>query len=87
MLKPEETLIEIKNERQLKAVSGITESQLKLIATEFEFVENEEKQAKSKRVLFQVRKPGGGSKGILKTPLQKVLFVLVYCKCYSTYDD
>lgn len=87
MLKPEETLIEIKNERQLKAVSGVTESQLKLIAMEFEFVENEEKQAKSKKTVFQVRKPGGGSKGLLKTPLQQVLLVLVYCKSYSTYDD
>jgi len=87
MLKPEETIIEIKNERQLKAVSGITESQLKLIATEFEFALHEYREAKSKQTVFQVRKPGGGSKGILKTPLQKVLFVLVYCKSYSTYDD
>lgn len=87
MLKPEETLIEIKNERQLKAVSGVNESQLRLITTEFERVLHEEREAKSKQTLFQVRKPGGGSKGILKTPLQKVLFVLVYCKSYSTYDD
>lgn len=36
---------------------------------------------------LRVRKPGGGHQGILKTPLQKVLIVLVYCKSYSTYDD
>ena len=87
MFQPEETLIEIKNERQLKAVSGVTESQLKLIATEFEFVENEDREAKSKPTVFQVRKPGGGSKGLLKTPLQQVLLVLIYCKSYSTYDE
>jgi hypothetical protein len=47
MLKPEKTLIEIKNERQLKAVSGVSESQFKLIATEFEFVENESGKIKT----------------------------------------
>lgn len=36
MLKPEETIIEIKDERQLKSVCGVTESQLKIIAQEFE---------------------------------------------------
>ena len=33
------------------------------------------------------RKPGGGRKGILRTTIQKVLFVLVYCQTYPTYDD
>ena len=42
MLKPEETIIEIKNERQMKAISGVTESQLKLIATEFEIISLDE---------------------------------------------
>ena len=32
MLKPEETIIELKDERQLKSVGGVTESQLKIIA-------------------------------------------------------
>ena len=90
MLKPEETIIEIRNERQLKSVGGVTESQLKLIAQEFESVETEENQAQYEQMVlsyFRVRKPGGRHQGILKTPLQKVLLVLVYCKCYSTYDD
>lgn len=50
-------------------------------------VEKEEKQAQYEQTVFRVRKPGGGHQGILKTPLQKVLFVLVYCKSYSTFDD
>jgi len=90
MLKPEETIIKIKDERQLKSVCGVTESQLKKIAQQFELVENEDKQARYEQIClsnFRVRKPGGGHKGILKTPLQKVLIVLVYCKSYSTYDD
>ena len=36
---------------------------------------------------FRDRSPGGGHKGVLTTPLQKVLIVLVYCQSYSTYDD
>ena len=87
MLKLEETIIEIKNERQLKSVCGVTESQLKIIAHEFELVEKEEKQTFYEQMVLshlRVRKPGGGHKGVLKTPLQKVLIVLVYCKNYST---
>lgn len=90
MLKPEETIIEIKDERQLKSVCGVTESQLKIIAQMFELVEKEEKKAQYEQMVhsyLRVRKPGGGHKGVLKTPLQKVLIVLVYCKSYSTYDD
>lgn len=90
MLKSEETIIELKDERQLKSVCGVTESQLKIIAQAFELIEKEEKQAQYEQMVrshFRVRKPGGGHKGILKTPLQKVLMVLVYCKSYSTYDD
>lgn len=90
MLTPEETLIEIKDERQLKSVCGVSELQLKIIAQEFEAVEKEEKQAQYEQMVrssIRVRKPGGGHKGVLKTPLQKVLMVLVYCKSYSTYDE
>ena len=36
---------------------------------------------------FRVRKLGGGHQGFLKTPLQRLLIVLVYCKSYSTYYD
>jgi len=63
---------------------------LKIIAQEFEFVEKEDKQVQYEQMVLshlRVRKPGGGHQGILKTPLQKVLIVLVYCKSYSTYDD
>jgi len=90
MLEQEKTIIEIKNERQLKSVSGVTESQLEIITQEFEFVEKEEKQAQYQQAVFscqRVRKTFGYHKGVLKTPLQKVLFVLVYCKSYSTFDD
>jgi hypothetical protein len=52
MLKKEETIIEIKDERQLKAVCGVTESQLKIIAQQFELVEKEEKQAQYEQMVL-----------------------------------
>jgi hypothetical protein len=32
------------------------------------------------------RKPGGGKKGFLKTSSEKLFFILLYYKCYPTYD-
>lgn len=88
MLSPEKTIINIKDERQLKALAGVSQSQLEIIADEFDQVEIEAGNALYEQVAGKrVRKPGGGNKGILKTSIQKVLFVLVYCKIYPTYDD
>jgi hypothetical protein len=90
MLSQEKTIRDIRDERQLKAVAGVTESQLEIIAAEFEKVEKEarsEKYEQAVKACERVRKPGGGHKGILRTSIQKVLFVLVYCKTYPTYDD
>ncbi len=90
MLSQTETIIDIRNERQLKAVTGVNESQLEIIVEEFKQVEKNaqlEKYEETVKAGKRVRKLGGGNKGILRTPLQKVLFVLVYCKTYPTYGD
>jgi len=90
MLSQEQTIIAIKDERQLKALAGVTESQLEIIATEFSQVETDARAAKYEQAVLakkRVRRAGGGNKGILKSSIQKVLFVLVYCKIYPTYDD
>jgi hypothetical protein len=66
----------------LKSVGGVTESPLKIIAQELEWVEKKEQLAPYERMIlshFRVRKPGGGNKGILTTPLQQVLFVFYFC--------
>ena len=71
MLLQPETLIEIKDERQLKALTGVNQSQLETIAVEFEQVEKEARAAKYEQEVFhseRVRKPGGGRKGIFRTP-------------------
>jgi hypothetical protein len=85
MLSQSDILIKIKDERQLKALTGVTEAQLEAIVVEFEPVEKEARTASEKQATLngeRVRKLGGGRKSILKTPIQKVLFVLVYCKTY-----
>jgi len=90
MLSQIDRIIKIKDERQLKSLTGVKQSQLNAIVAEFERVEKEERTASSKQAILngeRIRKPGGGRKSILKTPIHKVLFVLVYCKTYPTYDD
>ena len=62
----------------MKSVCGVTESPLKIIAQEFELIETEEKPAQYEQMVrshFRDRSPGGGNKGVLKTPGQKVLIV------------
>ena len=90
MLSQEETIIDVRDERQLKAVAGVTESQLEIIVGEFESVEKEARITKYEQAVLageRVRKQGGVRGGILRTSIQKILFVLLYCKTYPTYDD
>jgi hypothetical protein len=90
ILSPTETLIEIRDERQLKAMTGMTPSQLELLTQEFAQVEAETRQAKYEHAVLtgrRTRQLGGGRQGILTTSTSKVLFILVYGKTYPTYDD
>jgi len=90
ILSPTETLIEIRDERQLKALTGVTASQLELLAQELAQVEADRRQAKYDHAVLsgqRTRQPGGGRPGKLTTPTSKVLLVLVYGKTYPTYDD
>lgn len=62
----------------------------RITAREFELVEKEVRTAKYEQAVLageRVRKPGGGNKGILRIPIRSVLFVLLYCKTYPTFDD
>jgi hypothetical protein len=90
ILSPVETFIEIRDERQLKALTGVTEFQLELLAQELAQVELEQKQAKYEQAVLKgqrTRKPGGGRRGRLTTPKSQVFFVLYYSKVYPTYDE
>jgi Helix-turn-helix of DDE superfamily endonuclease len=90
ILSPTETLIKIGDERQLKAMTGVTQSQLEILVQEFTKVLADTRQARYEQAVLagkRPRKPGGGRHGKLTTTTSKVLLVLVYCKLYPTYDD
>lgn len=69
-------------ERQVKAAIGMSSKQfaiLLLIFTEFLNAQIEENKVDKK-------KPNNGKIGVLKTPTDKLFFVLFYLKCYPTFD-
>lgn len=90
MLNEKELGIEIKDEGQLKALAGIGEKELVELGKLMEEMEEEAKRKKYQEMVeagLRVRKIGGGRKGILRTGIQKALFMMVYLKTYPTYDD
>ncbi len=72
-----------RQERQLKAVTGLSIEQFSILITVFEPILNSgiEKQKAGKI------KPNNGNIGVLKSAEDKLLFILYYLKCYPTYDQ
>jgi hypothetical protein len=73
----------IKNERQLRATTGLSSKQFSLLVSVFSQYLEKEKQEKYKN---KNRKTGSGKKGDIETPDEKLLFILFYLKCYTTFD-
>lgn len=77
--------LNIKNERRLKSLTGLSfkkyERLLEKFTEVFERIKSTEIKNKSRK-----RKPGGGRKGALPTHEIKLLFVLYYLKAYPTFD-
>ncbi|HLP98941.1 MAG TPA: hypothetical protein VK149_10885 [Sideroxyarcus sp.] len=71
----------IRNERQFKALTGLPR---KIFDTRWQEFEKSLKDVSShrdrKRTKPRQRKPGGGRKGVLSTPGQKLFFILVLLK-------
>jgi hypothetical protein len=79
------TSLLLKNSRIAKAVTGMTPQELQNILPAFaqcliQYRYQVKPKEKRKRAL------GGGKKGDLPTPLDKLAFVLMYLKVYPTYD-
>jgi hypothetical protein len=73
----------IKNERQLRATTGLSSKQFSLLAVIFaKYLE----EAKLEKYKNKNRKIGSGKKGDLETADEKLLFILYYLKCYPTFD-
>lgn len=73
----------IKTERQLKAISGVSYEQFFTLLPVFDKNIHEaiEEIYKNKD-----RKQGSGKKGDIETSSEKLLLILHYLKCYSTFD-
>jgi mRNA-degrading endonuclease RelE of RelBE toxin-antitoxin system len=80
-------LLNIRNERQFKAFTGLAYKEFEILLAEFTncLKLNQQMRYKKNR-LNRKRKPGGGRKGTLSTPELKLFFILFYLKNYPTFD-
>ena len=81
--------LQIRDERQLKALTGLSQAHVDHLLPVFSEVYTEKQQHKYVEGVAsgaRTRKPGGGAKGKLPTMLDKLLFVLYYYKTYPTFD-
>jgi len=80
-------LEKVRNERQFLALTGLSMKQFEELLNEFSScleVIKHERYRKNRKA--RVRKPGGGRKGVLTTPKQKLFFLLCFLKSYPTFD-
>ncbi|GFN45142.1 transposase family protein [Candidatus Regiella insecticola] len=73
----------LRDNRLCKALVGLSLEELKTLSAHFSSCYLTYR--KNNRVAHQ-RKMGAGQKGFLPTPLDKLVFILLYLKCYPTYD-
>jgi len=73
------------NQRLMSALTGVTPQEFDNLIPAFSQAWLEEKR-KQHRKDSKERKIGGGRKGFLKTIEEKLFYILLYHKCYPTYD-
>ena len=81
--------LQIRDERQLKALTGLSQAQVDHLLPVFSEVYTAQQQQKYEAGVasgVRTRKPGGGAKGKLRTMVDKLLFVLYDYKTYPTFD-
>lgn len=79
----------IRDERQMRAMSGLSFQQFERLLEAFEATYERIRQEAYEEGLKsgqRSRKPGGGRKGALPTLRDKLFFVLYYDKTYPTFD-
>ena len=80
---------QIRDERQLKALTGLSHAEFDHVLPVFSEVYAETQQQKYTEGVMagtRTRHLGGGAKGKLPTLADKLLFVLYYYKTYPTFD-
>jgi len=79
----------VRDERQLRALTGLGESQFEKLLAKFSEMRQRQRQTAYEAGLSagtRQRKPGAGSKGRLVTDRDKLMFILHYHKSYPTFD-
>jgi hypothetical protein len=82
-------VLEIRDERQMRALTGLTQAQFAQLLPSFSEVYQAKRQADYEQAVQsgqRQRQPGGGRKSKLPTMADKLLFVLYYYKNYPTFD-
>lgn len=75
----------IRDERQLRALTGLSREKFDKLATRFAEVYQAERQQAYEQGTKR-RRPGAGQKGKLPRGADKLMFVLYYFKNYPTFD-
>src|SRR2546425_1160874 len=81
--------IQIRDDRQMKALTGLSQAQFDSLLPVFSDIYQATQQKTYEEGVesgTRTRKPGGGSKGKLPTIAEKLLCVLDYYKTYPTFD-
>lgn len=71
----------LKQDRQIRATTGLNQQAFEALLPSFEEAYQETLDKKRRW-----RAAGGGRKATLKTSTDKLFFILLYCKCYPTFD-
>ena len=71
----------LKQDRQIRATTGLNQQAFEALLPSFEEAYQETLDKKRRW-----RAAGGGRKATLKTSADKLFFILMYCKCYPTFD-
>ena len=76
----------LKNERLMHALTGISAKEFTELLPEFGKVWHAVRIQEYQKDVKRERRPGGGRKGCTSTIPQRLFFILLYYKCYPTYD-
>jgi len=73
----------LRDDRLLRAITGLNCKAFENLLPDF----NEAyQQSRSNPEVVRKRAPGGGRKATLRTSRDKLFYILLYCKCYPTFD-
>lgn len=73
----------LNNDRLLRAMTGLNRKAFEALLPSFT---QAYEQRQTKPEAERQRAPGGGRKATLRTPRDKLFYILLYCKCYPTFD-